>query len=202
MISGERRECEQHRKEHPAWPPEVAHVSAAFPLAHPGAARTPHRALAAHPALCPSRNTVSSCRRARPTPGVVTAAPTASPPLPQGLAPLPAPSAAQQVKVESWGQGHFGRGCSEEHPPPSPQSDPEASAVAPWGPRQGLLWGLTAACVQDGGSDHHPSPMPIPCSPMVGPRSPGRGTRGPTHIAGAEMDKTHMNGHGRTQGAL
>lgn len=73
--------------------------------------------------------------------------------------------------------------------------------VAPRGPRQGLLWDLPAlcACGQERGLAP-PSPMSAPCSPMGGPRSPGHGTTEERPTSQEEMDKTHVNGHGRTQG--
>lgn len=77
--------------------------------------------------------------------------------------------------------------------------------AVPRGPRQGLLWGLTAAlrtCGQDG---VWPPPFPHASSLVTygGTLQPQTWHhRGLTHVTGAEMDKTHVNGHGRTEGAL
>lgn len=201
MISGERqreRECEQHRKNTQPGPQSLT-TSLLLPLS-PLGPRGPHSGpqlptLALHPS-----------RGALPTPCLVTSAPVLSPSLHHGPAPPWQPLQLSRGKVgEGPGRGtlHSAAQGRNLHPPQiGPRgcsgSSQRAQAGASLGPHccPPRPWAGR-------GSVHHPSPVPAPCSPMVGPQQPWTWHhRGATHITGAEMDKTDVNGHGRTEGAL
>lgn len=112
MEREKERACEQHRKEHPVLASEPL-ISPLLPPKPPGGLADPTQGpplptLALHL----SRNLVSPCRGALPTPCLVTPVPIPPPPLARGGTPLPTPTAASRRDVEGRGRGRFELSCS------------------------------------------------------------------------------------------
>lgn len=207
MISRERekeRKCEHHRKEHPCLALRVGSFLLYSRLGPPGGLEDPTPGPRCPPwPSTPSNTSASPCGGPLPTPCLVTSAHSCHP-------PCPADDRRSQHPLRP-GRGRWRRGPGALRTQllggQCPfRDEPEAAAAAPREPGEHFLWDFTAALHASGqivGLATNPPPVPAPCSPMVGPRSPRRSTTEdrPYHRSRDGQD-THVDGHGRTEGAL
>jgi len=172
-------------------------------FASPGASRTPLRTPAAHPGP-PSRTTTQSARVEGPCPHpVCPLCPLLAPSLPRGLPPLPAATAARPGKVEGQGGGRCALSCSGENLPSemtqrlqgwllgSPDSTfPGTSWLHSMPVGKKWVWPPTlprASTLLTYGGTPQPRTQPQRTNPYHRSR---------------DGQDTHVDGHGRTEGAV
>lgn len=198
MISGERKRenVNNTEKNTHVWPSERVHFPTAPPLARLGASRTSLRAPTAQPGPL-TRVTTRSARAKGPCPHPVLS------PLPIPVT-LPAPWTPATPITHCGPAGEGGRpGPGALHTqllrgkPPS-RDDPEATVCGSWGAQGALSLGLHSCRLPSlpvGKKWVWPPTLPHASTLLTYGRTPQPQTRhhkGPTHIRGAEMNKTHM----------
>lgn len=172
-----------------AWPPEWAHFSTISPLARLGATRTPLRTPAAHPGPRTRAKTRSApCAGPLPAPCLVTPPRSCHPPAPWSTATPSTPCSPAEDSGRP-GPGALPTQLLREKPPSKRTRGCSGSS---WGAQVGVSLGLHAVLPASGqkvGVATNPPPCQYPAHLQWEPRTQRH--RGPTHVTGAEMDKTH-----------